>query len=408
MKFLAIVLAISMSTVFAQRNCNSHFHDDLESIESQIREYTVLNRLKKTERGTITIPVVVHVLYSNQEENIDDSLIHSQIEVLNEDFGSVRVNEGDPFNELAANLDIQFELAQIDPDGNPTNGINRVYTETDFSGDYWGSSEAIYFSEQGGVDNWDPHSYLNVWVMHDKANYWMGYASFPFDVIRYPQYDGVVCDYRYFGRTEGLPYAYERNMDGHIMTHEVGHWLGLFHPWGDETCGDDQVEDTPFQYEGNFGGVSDFSHPYNMGKCPDNHEGEMYMNYMDFADDQVVSMFTHGQKERIDIMFRYYRSSFLESSLEEEPENLTLSTNNQYDVEDIQIFPNPSQGIVTIKGVDANFSVDISDISGTFISSLDSQELLINEINLSYLDSGIYFLTISDGQSSAVKKLCIQ
>jgi hypothetical protein len=142
------------------------------------------------------------------------------------------------------------------------------------------------YTARGGSDAVDPQNKLNVWVV-DLAGY-LGYAQFPGGN---PATDGIVVDYQATGRVGELDEVYNK---GRTATHEVGHWLNLYHMWGYSRCGNDFVDDTP-QHSGPNWGCPSFP-KYNS--CSTN-EIEMTMNYMDYTDDACMYMFSNGQKERM-------------------------------------------------------------------------------------------------------------
>ena len=184
---------------------------------------------------------------------------------------------------------MQFCLAQVDPNGNPTTGIVRVPTTV---GPFIGN-DAVKFTAQGGDDAWDRNKYLNVWVCNIMG--YLGYSSFPGSPA---ELDGVVCYFGAFG-TGGVtlpPYHL-----GRTMTHEIGHWMNLYHIWGDDgtgCIGSDQVDDTPNQAGYNFGCPT-----FPKISCNNGPNGEMFMNYMDYCNDQCLLMFTEGQKNRMRAVF---------------------------------------------------------------------------------------------------------
>lgn len=260
--------------------------------------------------GIVNIPVVVHVLYNSELENISDQQIQSQIDVLNEDFrlqNSDSLLPSHPFWVNATDCLIEFCLASQDENGNPSNGITRTYTDSlSFSG-----NDFVKFNETGGKDNWDPTQYLNIWVCNlDGSGGTLGYAQFPSDLAEYPETDGVVIDFRCFGRigTAGIA-PFENNDLGRTATHEVGHWLNLFHIWGDDQCGDDLVDDTPTQE------FSNFSCPqFPSVSCNNGPNGDMFMNYMDYVNDNCMCMFSYGQSERMDAAIFNIRDGLLNSN----------------------------------------------------------------------------------------------
>ncbi len=264
----------------------------MEEVEAQTRAYIQTQAhnpsaapLARTN-NVITIPVVVHIVYRTPAENISDAQVQSQIAVLNEDFrrqNADAVNTPSFFSGIAADVEVQFCLATRDPLGNPTTGITRTQTTKSSFSIY---SDDVKFSSQGGKDAWPTDQYLNIWVCNLGGQI-LGYAQFPNSGPA--STDGVVIDYRYFGRGGSAQAPYNK---GRTATHEVGHWLNLRHIWGDAQCGDDYVNDTPTQEDPNYGCPS-FPH----STC--GNTSDMFMNYMDYTDDACMNLFTLGQKARM-------------------------------------------------------------------------------------------------------------
>ncbi|MFN2457361.1 MAG: zinc metalloprotease [Chitinophagaceae bacterium] len=245
----------------------------MDDIESFTRKAIASGRVNT--RGTLEIPVVVHVIWNSPEENISDAQIQSQIDVLNEDFNlRNRDNRLVPsvFSDSKAEVGISFKLVQT----------SRVQTKLSS----WQITDGMKYTKRGGSDAVDPLNNLNIWVV-DLAGY-LGYAQFPGGD---PATDGIVVDYFAFGRMGNLYPDYNK---GRTATHEIGHWLNLRHIWGDTRCGTDYVDDTPFHTTYNFG-CPKFP-KYNS--CATN-EIEMTMNYMDYTDDPCMYMFSNGQKSRM-------------------------------------------------------------------------------------------------------------
>ncbi|WP_340201301.1 zinc metalloprotease [Ascidiimonas sp. W6] len=238
--------------------------------------------------GTINIPVVVHVIYSNANENISDAQINSQIDVLNEDFSKTNsdVNQVPAeFADVASDVDVQFSLAQV---------IRVSSTRTS-----WGTNDAMKSSNNGGSDAVDTSKFLNIWVCNIGGGI-LGYAQFPGGNSAT---DGVVVGPQFFGSQGFLAAPFDK---GRTTTHEVGHWLNLRHIWGDGRCRqDDFVADTPSSDRPNYGCPS-----YPTEHCRTN---DMTMNYMDYVDDACMYMFSEGQKSRMRALFTTggVRESFL-------------------------------------------------------------------------------------------------
>jgi hypothetical protein len=243
---------------------------------------------KRVKKGSVTIPVVVHVVYHTAAENISDAQITSQIDALNRDYSASNVDKTNApgvWAGLIQDTQIRFALATKDPKGKPTNGITRTKTKaTSFS-----THDKMKHASMGGADAWPSSKYLNLWVCTLGGGL-LGYAQFPGGSA---DTDGVVILNIAFGTTGTAKAPYNL---GRTAVHEVGHWLNLNHIWGDtsDCSGTDHVADTPNAQFPNYGAPS-FPHI----TCSNGPSGDMFMNYMDYVDDRVMVMFTHGQVARM-------------------------------------------------------------------------------------------------------------
>ncbi|HEY1114926.1 MAG TPA: zinc metalloprotease, partial [Chitinophagaceae bacterium] len=234
--------------------------------------------------GVLEIPVVVNVLYRTASENISDAQIQSQIDVLNEDFNNTnadRTKVPAEFQDEQTNVGIRFVLEKT----------VRKYS----SKRSWSTNDDMKRSSKGGIDPTTPATHLNMWVVNKMQAYGstiLGYAQFPGGSLAT---DGVVIGYNFFGRVGTLSAPFNL---GRTATHEVGHWMNLRHIWGDATCGNDFVGDTPSHNASNYGCPS-YPHRSTCSGTPT----EMTMNYMDYTDDACMYMFSNGQKARIDAVF---------------------------------------------------------------------------------------------------------
>jgi PKD repeat protein len=248
------------------------------------------NANKGSAVNPIIIPVVVHVIHFGGPENISKAQILDQIRILNEDFRRLNadtVNTPAAFQAVAGDANVEFRMAQKDPNGNCTDGILRVYSPLTFNAR----------NNVKALSYWPSNKYLNMWIVSSIENT----SGLQGDVIGFAQFpgtgtaatDGVVIKHDFMG---GIGTAAGSGNNGRTATHEVGHWLNLRHIWGDATCGNDFVSDTPPHEAANFGCPS-FPH---LSSCTGNPpNGDMYPNYMDYTDGDCQNIFSNGQIARM-------------------------------------------------------------------------------------------------------------
>jgi hypothetical protein len=311
--FLSALMLTFVAHVYGQRYCGSVMniaeiqqndparYQRIMELEDLTQSYIERTALRSIEQSTIIIPVVVHIVYNTNNsstQNISDAQIYSQIQVLNEDYQRLnedRVNTPAAFAGVAGDVNLEFKLAKIDPNGNVTTGITRTSTtKTGFS--Y--ITDDVKFTSKGGHDAWNAQRYLNIWVCNFSDSGLMGYAQFPSDLSTRPNTDGVVISYKFMGREGALISPYDK---GRTTTHEIGHWLNLRHIWGDaNNCSaTDFVDDTPNQYTN----TSDCPSFPQVDNCSPSYPGIMFMNYMDYSSDDCMNLFTVGQVMRMRALF---------------------------------------------------------------------------------------------------------
>lgn len=253
-------------------------------VEQEMQATIVQNKKNPTPQSLYTIPVVIHVLYNTAAQNLSDAELITAIDMLNQDFRRQNTDAGNTpsaFQPMAADMEIQFCLASVDPAGNPTTGIIHKSTSVvSFSSD-----NKVKFSAQGGDDVWDATKYMNIWVCNLGSSL-LGYGQFPGGSNSTA---GVVTHYKYTGPNGTAPY----NLNRSTMTHEIGHYFNLRHIWGDANCGNDQCADTPTSQSANYGCPA-FPHV----TCSNGPNGDMFMNFMDYTDDACMNLFTQDQKAR--------------------------------------------------------------------------------------------------------------
>lgn len=439
MKFFYCVVIFFLQVVFvarAQRVCGSTDYTQkilldnpslkagFDKAEAQIN-FTTTSRLSSVARDTgsneiIYIPVIIHIIYKSTDQNLSTDQILSQLKSLNDDYSGANADSKNipvVFKPYAADTRIRFCLAQVDPQGKRTTGIIRTYT----ANDAFAATDGMKFSAQGGDNAWDSKRYLNIWVCKLSGRT-LGYATLPGCPANV---DGVVIGYNVFGTIGNLSVPFNK---GRTATHEVGHWLGLKHIWGDAVCGSDDVNDTPTQQYYNYG-TPTFPH---AGNCSPNSDGDMFMNYMDFTDDATMNMFTNGQKTRMRALFgnNNLRNSFLASFACDS----TLATGGQLPpaVTSPVVTPTVPSKIVTVltKSPTKSFaakvypspavsSVTIEYVNGsaTAVKTINVYNVLGGKVltaqlttaktalNISSLTKGIYIVSIEDGNNKVTTKI---
>jgi hypothetical protein len=269
----------------------------------------------RTGAVTYTLPVIVHVIHNGEAvgtgSNISQAQVQSQLDVLNEDYRNLNVDGAQVpsvYQSRRGDMQVQFVNALRDPNGNTLAepGIDRINRNAKgWTAPPYASTNYINGTIKPN-SYWDPSRYINIWVLNLGGGL-LGYAQFPDNTAGLgglstlggsAATDGVVVLYTSYGSRVKVPNGnfggannvYDR---GRTLTHELGHWFGFRHIWGDDDCGSDYCPDTPVQFEENYGCVT-FPHV----TCS-NVTGDMSMNYMDYTDDRCMYMFTQGQKDRL-------------------------------------------------------------------------------------------------------------
>ncbi|MEI9920893.1 MAG: Ig-like domain-containing protein [Bacteroidota bacterium] len=396
LSLLFTVLFFSCFTISAQQKCGTdEYHLEKMSDQDYQVKYDAFNtavwsasarqRNARTQRNSTvyTIPVVFHVMHKGEPEgsgvNISDETIRAALKELNERFRKIPGSIGDG---NSVDMEYQFALAVRDPDGNCTDGINRVdMTSYPDYMDYGQASPGMSEVDLKALSYWDSKVYCNIWVVSHIQDYG-GYSTFPHN--HGEPWDGVVITYNLVGYT-----------DYPALTHELGHYLGLEHVfhWGNETVcppnddclnQGDGVCDTPPQLQGAPCELT--PNPCAPG------ESVAATNYMSYS---CLQEFTAGQRDRSRIAFDFYRTSLLEDH-----GNLALVPVGPPAPD----FVLASQGICITAGSDIQLFDKTACIPNTFINSSESTSILFswtmtnnNDITVTSTEHNPVFTVPADG-----------
>lgn len=374
---------------------NPELLGQIAQMETQIREWQNVNINRINSRTVVTIPVVVHVVWNQEEENISEEQIQSQIDVLNQDFRRLNTNLDIvpfQFEERIADLELEFCLKAITR--TKTEIVNIGFLKT-------GGKRAICYTDMGGRDAWDTQKYLNIWLGRSEGV--LGEASFPGMDI--PEEDGVRIDPRYFGTTGIVAPPYNL---GRTTTHEIGHFFNLKHLWGSglnnlNCTDDDEVMDTPLQAESY------------RGKCPSptdifmscgDFAGDMTMNFMNYTDDACLAMFTTGQKNRVWASINNFRQSFLQTP---DCTLVNVGIDPKLDPE-IKLLQNPAKSHLKLEINIANIKMlqfSIVNLAGQILLQKTIHQSGIHQIPISQLGNGLYLINVWHKEKFTTKKLII-
>lgn len=314
-KLLTLASFLISLNCFAQQNicgfdsyrnaqlANQESEEEYNRINQLLHERVTDSQLFNRQAGSVrTIPVVVHVVHANGPENISDALVMDGIEELN-----LRFQNAAPYTDVSGNdVQIQFCLASINPEGNATNGITRTASSnTDIA---WNNGAPNDYGLKN-IDRWEPHLYLNIWVVRDISSLTgiIGYSSFPSTLNTNPEFDGIVIQHDYFNTNS--------------LTHEAGHYLGLYHTFQGGCINDnclldgDNICDTPPD------ATDDFTCPTNScntelndtsGFSPFVIDADDLPNYMDYT--TCPLSFSQGQSDRMNSVLTNVRMELLQSN----------------------------------------------------------------------------------------------
>ncbi|MBZ0266875.1 T9SS type A sorting domain-containing protein [bacterium] len=294
-----------------ERRCGSRFSPDEVDLSRGAAAdcaYTSTNPLAEYDPGApFIIDVVFHVITtSGGTGNVTDALIHSQIDILNEDYQALAGTNGANGNDAA----IEFRLATVDPDGDPTDGITRSANTTWYNdgGSYWNTLA------------WDPDRYVNVYT--NSAGGYLGYVpQLPQGGIVGSNSDRIVVLWSSVGRNAPIGSPYNQ---GRTLTHEMGHYLGLWHPFDNGCDGFNCYTSGDYICDTNEVSSPTFGCPASRITCGEQAPKE---NYMEYSDDLCMELFTVEQVRRIRCTLQYWRPNLSSSPLVGVAENVAGTTN---------------------------------------------------------------------------------
>lgn len=442
MKKLLLVLTLVWNICNSQTNNHRTCGTETPSTEwdlwfnKKVEEFKSNLETGKSQIVNYTIPVVIHVVHGGQNvgtfPNLSQAQINSQITVLNDDFAGVgynSINTPTVFLVNKANTNVSFCLAVKNPTGGILTepGIDRVNYNSITT-----ATSTTYPSKNPAATNyntptkfqsfvngyikpstiWDPTKYMNIWITDEQAAVGLlGYATFPSGTgltglsgFGTATTDGLWCWSKAFGSNIIHPSGtYDPTYNkGRTATHEIGHWVGLRHIWGDGTCATDYCNDTPPSQTSNFGCPT---HPYKLGTCTGNVTGEMTMNFMDYTDDPCMYMFTNDQAIRIQTAMANgtYRSQLTTNSTT--LCSFNVGENRNLSLDKTSIYPNPSTGLITVKNINQTQISVYNSLSQLVYQSTNNQTS--HTFDMSDYGNGVYFIVINDGKEKTVNLLIL-
>lgn len=379
------------------------------------------------------IPIVFHIIHSGTvtpARNISQAQVNSQVTILNTDYRKLNSDLNTyvtqpTFVSAAADIEINFCAAKVDPTGAvlAEPGIDRINVTTKGWNALPYATSYIESTVKPGTI-WDPTKYFNVWVLQFGGSDigTLGYAQFPTipsgtapvtDMVGQggsANTDGVVIDYRYIGNVGTATAPYNK---GRTLTHESGHWLGLWHIWGDDNdcSGTDYVADTPNQDGENSTCPS--AGAVVTDACSTTAPGVNYQNYMDYSDDKCMVMFTAGQKARMQaVMANCIRRKTLDNAVACAAA-VGVGIETTQTAINVSVFPNPTQG-------ELNINVELMNAQDLTVSVINTLGQTVKEIkqvqsngglikiNLSDNTQGVYFVTVKCKSGSFSKRIILQ
>ena len=369
MKYLLIILSFCCSlNIFSQSVvCGTDEYNDILRQQNpekyRLAEEDLQMKLDYDlypEKDTIEIPIVFHVVWRDSVENLHDSIILQQLDVLNKAFNLENADTTlltDTLVDWKGNFRIRFVLPTSDPWGDWSNGITRTKTE-ELNFSYW--NNRIKSDLTGGKSPWRTDKYMNVWI-GNLASGLLGYSQFPGGP---DSTDGNVIDFAVVGN-QMYPWTYNSQYAmGKVLVHEVGHWLNLYHPWGNNGgCSEDYIPETGTQA---YPITTSYNCPDTlMSTCPTPTQERIFVkHYMDYCGDSCIVTFTKGQVHRGLTSLYSYRTEMVG--------NQSVSNTEEIKPDfDIKIKPTITRGRIYIElpEYEGRLDIELYDMRGRTVYS---------------------------------------
>ena len=386
--FVSVILLL-VFVCRGQENTHRCYAEQLIQDKSYFSKFKDFSTVEARSFEDLTVPVVVHIVYEEELQNVSDDLIYTMIDLLNADFTSKNLDISkvpQNFKSSIGNPRLEFCLASIDPSGESTNGIIRY--QTVFLPGISEMSDGrfrLFHTSLGGADTWDTDLYLNIYIT-PLPNSILGFAIFP-ESRDIGKEDGVCIDYKEvkFGETTSS----NRQKLGRTLTHEVGHWLGLRHIWGElegSCIVDDEIDDTPPQAFPYYG-------------CPEGEKTSCdhvnaHMNYMDYTNDQCMYYFSNGQVEVMRKVLTEFRPLIGQLNL--------CGPDAQHVGREFKLYPNPFNEIINIEIIETagkEVEILVFEISGKLVLEKKVNSTGLIRLPTSQLGQGFYVIQVREGEN---------
>lgn len=443
--FSLIIILLLSNDLLSQKNQNlkssaSSAVENMDFRSYQTIEYTKdlmakegidqIYRLQKelgTKKGLVEsksfiLPLVFHVLYSNEDQKISKSQLEKQLDLVNQAFSNsisydyVAPNDERDFRNLdeytrrRKDSKIQFCFANEEATDYENSSINYVKVKNDV----WTDFNSM--KKRNSSNNWDSENFINIWVVNlpgDQA----GFAQLPFGPTHT---DGIVIDFEFI---KNIGDRNKRHNGGHTLTHLIGNYLGLLPIWGDSPCADDGIEDTPIHNAPNMR-----CHDENHLTTCEGNATEMTNNFMDNTPDECLEIFTYGQVKRMQMVLQekgpravlgqntrticqFDPEEIMASEELEEQENTFFDVKNRISM---NVRPNPVSSNLFIKfngleNSDSDFTISMFSVSGQFIMSQTKSYFdTTHTINVSDYAQGVYIIRITQGKQFVTERVIVQ